>query len=107
MSKLTNYHKNLIDKTVAKLSTSQYKRLYHIESQVHTHIDLLQRKGIGSQVLEHYLKAKSVNDLHSVFYFNGQVWDFTKLKRTYWFKSVKDCRWKETKKAPCKRWLAK
>lgn len=78
MNKLTNYQIDLIER--AKDKVCQFKsRNNHIILQVHTHIQSLQATGIGEEVLEHYVKTHN-KKLTRVYYFEGEVYDFTDLE---------------------------
>ena len=56
---------------------------------MHTHIHLLHATGTGEKVLEHYLGQNNNANLNRVFYFQGDVLDFSQMPIRYYMYNEK------------------
>lgn len=78
----------------------------HLVYQVTTHIDRLQRTGIGLEVVEHFVafskqhrnKSTYLHKLRKLFYFNNMIIDANLFKYEYWNKANRHNRWTSVKK---------
>ena len=84
--------KQALDK-IDGLNTDNY-----IGYQIRQHIELYREKGIGREVLIHYLEHDRLYIGHKVFYYNGIIIDRNKMKYQFYSRANRHNEWLKVKK---------
>lgn len=82
---------SLIDRVEAKLNKTP-KKTHHIILQVHTALQHYKATGGSKEILEHYLTTSN-RIMGRIFYFEGEIYDFTNMKIQKYARSNRFGKW--------------